>query len=80
MGSEMCIRDRFYISMDNVVLVKISQSKKNAANDKFGLFLRKTSSLSDVVSHVTTWEVFHKEVQVLSVLHGVDHVDKEIIL
>ena len=65
--------------MNNIVLVQIGQPKQDAAYYKLGLLLGEASSFSDVMSHVASRQILHQEIEVLSVLHGVDHIDQEIV-
>jgi len=63
--------------MDNAVIVHILQAYNDICDEKFGLRLNKFSSPSDVITQVSTIQIIHDEVKILSVLKSISHVDNK---
>lgn len=63
--------------MDNAVIVHILQAYNDICDEKFGLRLNKFPSPSDVVTQVSTIQIIHDEVKILSVLKSISHIDNK---
>ena len=63
--------------MDDAVAMEVIQPNYEVGNEEFGLQFCESASPADVVSQVSAVDVVHDEVEVLSVLEGVVHVDEE---
>lgn len=63
--------------MDNFIFMQKLQSDKDIGNKEFGLFFSKRPFVAKVIAQVTAIKVVHYEIEMLSVLEGVGHIDKE---
>ena len=63
--------------MNNFVFVHILQSNNNIADKKFGLSLVENPLISKMVPQISSIEVIHDEVKMLSILEGVLDIDQE---
>lgn len=63
--------------MDDAVAMEVVQPNDEVRNEKFGLQFSESASPANVVSQVSAVDVVHDEVEILSVLEGVVHVDEE---
>ena len=61
--------------MNNFVFVHILQSNNNIADKKFGLSLVENPLISKMVPQISSIEVIHDEVKMLSILEGVLDID-----
>ena len=63
--------------MNNFVFVHVLQSNNNIADKKFGLSLVENPLISKMVPQISSIEVIHNEVKMLSILEGVLDIDQE---
>ena len=63
--------------MNNFVFVHVLQSNNNIADKKFGLSLVENPLISKMVPQISSIEVIHDEVKMLSILEGVLDIDQE---
>ena len=63
--------------MNNLIGVDILESNEDVDCNKPYFLLSETVFVADVVSQVTASKVIHDEVEVLMVLEGAFHIDKE---
>ena len=63
--------------MDDVVKMEILQSYQDTGNKELGLIFPKPASAAHVIPEVASNEKVHNQVQVLSILKGICHVDDE---
>ncbi len=71
---------RFNISMNNLVLVNVLESRDEASNKELCGALIKGSMRTDMKSQITAWEVVHDEVEVIPILECIVHIDQEGII
>ena len=60
--------------MNNIFAVQIVQPQGKTADYELGFVLRKTMFFRHVSPQVPAWQIVHCQVQVLSVLEGLDHI------
>lgn len=63
--------------MDDVIVVEIFEGEEDTGHEKFGLVLLESSHLPNVVSQVSAGEKIHNQVEVVSILEAIVHVDEE---
>jgi hypothetical protein len=63
--------------MNDVILAEILQANYKIGNKKFGLKFSKSSSTANMISQVSTIHIIHDQVQMLSVLEGIVHINEE---
>ena len=75
---------RFEVSMDDSFWVDVLQTQNNAACNEFwitesytGLFLSEELVEAEMVPQISSPEILHDHVEILSILEGWDHVDDE---
>lgn len=61
--------------MDDLLLVHVLETSDETGYEEAGRHLVKLSVSANVVAEITARQVVHHEVQILSVLEGVVHVD-----
>ena len=57
--------------------MEVFETQEHARNEKFGLLLSELPLLADVISEITSRHVINDEVQVVSILERVVHIDEE---
>ena len=68
---------RLDISVDDVVEVEILKTDQNGSDEEFCFHLLEAPSAAHMVAEISSDQEIHDEVEVLSVLEGVGHVDDE---
>ena len=68
---------RFDIAMDYLTSVKVFEGYDEISEEELGLDLRESASASDMITEVSAVDVVHDEIDVLSVLKGVSHIDEK---
>ena len=68
---------RFDIAMDYLTSVKVFEGYDEICEEELGLDLRESASASDMITEVSAVDVVHDEIDVLSVLKGVSHIDEK---
>lgn len=63
--------------MNDIIQVKVLQTNKDAGNEKFGLHLLESTSTAHMVTKVSTDKQIHDQIEVLSVLECVGHVNNK---
>ena len=63
--------------MDDVVIVHVLQAYNDICDEKFCLRLNKFTPSSDVITQVSTIQIIHDQVKILSVLKSISHVDNK---
>jgi hypothetical protein len=63
--------------VDNFILMEKLEPDKYISKKELGLFLIEESAIAEVVAQVSSIEVVHDEVEVLSILEGVGHIDEK---
>ena len=63
--------------MDDVFFMEILETRYEACDKESGGILGESALAANVVAQVATGEVVHDEVEILSILEGVVHVDDE---
>lgn len=61
--------------MNDSMPMKVFQGDDDIRNEKFGFFLIKELSISEMVSQISTIEVIHDHIQVLPVLKSINHIN-----
>ena len=65
------------ISVDYLLRVHVFQREKNAGCKKSSLLLVKSMFSADMVAQVSSWHKIHDEVQSVSILESLPHIDNE---
>lgn len=66
--------------MYNLMLMQIFQTDNDICNKKFSLKLTKFAFSSYMVSQISTIQVIHHQIKILSVLKRTYHIDKKRML
>ena len=68
---------RFYVSMKNTFLMQIFERQQHTSNEKSSLLLCKFLMFSQMISEITSLHHVYDEIEVLSILKGIVHVNQE---
>lgn len=68
---------RFYVSMKNTFLMQIFERQQHTSNEKSSLLLCEFLMFSQMISEITSLHHVYDEIEVLSILKGIVHVNQE---
>jgi hypothetical protein len=63
--------------MDDIVVMKILQSNNQIRQKEFCLSLSKTTFFPYMISQISSIKIVHNEIEILSVLKCISHVNNE---
>lgn len=69
----------FDITMNYLVSVEVFEGYDQICKEEFRLYFSESSSSSDMISQISAVYVVHDEIDVLSVLKGIGHIDEKMV-